>query len=270
MESAIFEKMVKQLSRSFNLEYQLNNDLANYDPIFKRGLCKAVLDEICYKLGEEGRLDPWDIKDEDLKSVFFLQDVKNGNILKTEIWKLDFDINLEEHESLKEKISQIKKALAYLEYTLQQQNIERKYFKVEYNPREGIISEPHTKAKIDYLEYKLKTLIIENDKDSESNTELENFTSNVPINLDQKERFVYWEELQLIEFLKNKIKERGLPYSDKRLYTLLNLCAGISEASAKQLMSFVNYKENISRNNPFIDKEIMERVNKNLINNSMK
>lgn len=192
---------------------------------------------------------------------------KQINLIRLEVWKQEFNFKIRQIESNKERILEIKRELAHLSY-LDKQIQPLSFNEIEYYEHKP--SEPSIDDKFLYLEYLLNLAELDLDLTTESLAEKELTLSNIPIDLDQKVRFVYLAELQIIEFLKNKIKETGQSYSDKKLYTLLSLCCGISEATAKKLMGFYNYKDNIDRNNPFKDKDLMEHVSRYLTNNNLK
>lgn len=92
---------------------------------------------------------------------------------------------------------------------------------------------------------------------------------DIQINLEDQEKFVYCSKLGVIDFLKKKIEDSGVKYFDKELYPLIVHITGNSLLSVKKLMSFHNYPNNISGDNPFNDSKLMGRVNKFLINRSL-
>ena len=138
--------------------------------------------------------------------------------------------------------------------------------KIDYNSRHPEINE------FDLLDEYLDAYIGEFEimKQEENINPLENnIAMSIPIDIEDQERFVYCHKFGIINFLMDHIKSDGTKYTDTKLYKYLALITNISESTIKRLMTFTKSEINSDPNNPFKKIDLMERVNRIIMNNNM-
>ncbi len=92
---------------------------------------------------------------------------------------------------------------------------------------------------------------------------------NIPINLEDQDRFVYCHIFGIIDYLKDHIRSDGSKYTDRKLYKYISLVTNISESTVKRLMTFSKNPDNADPNNPFNKNEVLDRIKKMILNNNM-
>ena len=91
----------------------------------------------------------------------------------------------------------------------------------------------------------------------------------IPIDIKGQERFVYCHKFGIINYLKELIISDGRKYSDAQLYKYLALITNTNEKSIQKYMGFSNRPDSSTDHNPFKNVELMDRVTKMILNNSM-
>lgn len=90
-----------------------------------------------------------------------------------------------------------------------------------------------------------------------------------PIDIEDQEKFIYCSKLGVIDFLKKKVEDSGVKYTDSKLYPLIVQITGNNPLSVKKLMSYHKKPHHDDIGNPFNNSELMIRVDKFLIKNSL-
>ncbi|MBK6860818.1 MAG: hypothetical protein IPG95_11155 [Saprospiraceae bacterium] len=92
---------------------------------------------------------------------------------------------------------------------------------------------------------------------------------DIPINIQDQEKFIYCSKLGVIDFLKKKIEDSGVKYTDSKLYPLIVQITGNKLLSVKKLMSYHKKPHHDDLGNPFNNLDLMNRVDKYLFNNRL-
>lgn len=119
----------------------------------------------------------------------------------------------------------------------------------------------------EYILNKTKTYDFFDITQNKDNKDIE--TENFDLNLSSQEKFIYCHKLGVIEYLKEFLINQNQKTTGPALNPLISIITGINPNYIKRLMTFVKNPDSADEKNPFNNKNLIEKINRYLINRGL-